>query len=846
MMQQYLRIKADYPDTLLFYRMGDFYEMFHDDAERGAELLGITLTSRGKSTANPIKMAGVPFHSVNQYIQKLIKLSIPVAICEQIGDPTTSKGPVERKVVRVITPGTLTDENLLDARTENILMAVKKFNKGWSMAMLEVSSGRFSAREIPSSESIQSEIDRIQPAEILVGESTDQTENLSTNRLQEVPQWYFSYDRASELLKKQFGVVDLAVFECDQYPEATAVTGALLQYARDVYGAELPHIQSFRIEKPDEFVLLDSHSWRNLEIEATLSGDTKNSLLELFDRCSTTMGARQLRRWFRYPVRNRQEVERRHRIIAHLCEEGRSETSKVNLHKIGDIERIVSRVATRTARPTDLVRLKESLQSVPSLIELIAEGDCQEVIDLCNSMEALPDLTELLSRAIQDEPATMIRDGGVIQQGYDGQLDELIKLRDDSGHALSEMEIRERERTGIKNLRIHFNRVHGYYIEVPRLATEQIPAEYTRRQTTKNTERYITPELREFESQILSAKERSLAREKALYDELLDNLQQFVARIQTTAKTVAEIDVLCNFANRSKTLDLQRPKLVDEPGIAITAGRHLLVESMLSKPFVPNDTELNERNHLLLITGPNMGGKSTYMRQTAVIALLAYTGSYVPADSVTIGPIDRIFTRIGASDDLSAGSSTFMVEMTEMASILHSATQKSLVIVDEIGRGTSTFDGLALAWACAHSLLADVQALCMFSTHYFEITALAESLTGAKNVHLDAVKHGGEIIFLYEVKEGATNQSYGIQVARLAGIPSKVIAVASEKLAELSMSACKQAVQIDEQLYQPSIFDSQAKLISPALDRLGEVQPDNISPREALEILYQLKQLHKD
>ena len=843
MMQQYLSIKADYEDTLLLYRMGDFYELFFEDAEIASKLLGITLTSRGR-TNNRVKMAGVPFHSVNQYIQKLIAQSIPVAICEQVGE-ATNKGPVERKVVRVITPGTLTDDNLLDARSENLLVSAHQIDHTCSLAILEISSGRFSARDYPDLHQIQSEIERIKPAEILVEEGSAFLNSLHSNSVQEIPGWYFSYDRAAELLKKQFGVRDLTAFECERYPVGTAVAGALLQYATDVYGKDLPHIERLQFNNPDDNLQIDHYSWRNLEIESTLTGDTKNSLLSLVDECSTSLGARQLRRWLRFPVRNRQEIERRHQIIEHLLIDSRYEIVRKNLKEICDIERIASRIATKSAKPIDLVRLKETFELVPQLIESVSADECRETAELCHSIRALPELTELLHSAIRVPPAAIMRDGGVIQQGYDDELDALTKLRDDSGLALVEMENRERSRTGIKNLRIKYNRVHGYYIEVSRLVADQLPSDYVRRQTLKHNERFITSELRKFEGRILSAKEKSIAREKLLYDELIENIQRFVSDIQVTARAIAELDVLCNFALLSRELNLTCPVLVDEPQVSICGGRHLLVESVLNTPFVANDTDLNPNDRLLLITGPNMGGKSTYMRQTALIVLLAHTGSFVPATSATIGPIDRIFTRIGASDDLSSGNSTFMIEMTEMATILHNATNRSLVIVDEIGRGTSTFDGLALAWACAKSLLVDVKALCMFSTHYYEITALADTSRNARNVHLDAVQYRGEIVFLYSVKNGATNQSYGIQVARLAGIPSKVISTASNKLSELTDSACQQPSIRMEQPIQPTIFDMLIAPPSPELEKLDEIQPDNLSPREALEFLYELKQLRE-
>ncbi len=844
MMQQYLRIKAEYPDTLLFYRMGDFYELFYDDAEKAAALLGITLTSRSKSSQNPIKMAGVPFHSINQYIRKLIDHSLPVAICEQIGDPRTSKGPVERKVTRVITPGTLTDEDLLDDRTDNLLAAIAALNDHWYFATLDVASGLFAAREMPSEQAIQSEIDRIKPAEILLSEAATYADLFQFKNVQSVPQWYFNLERSIALLKKQFQVRNLSAFECEEHPEASATAGALLQYAIDVWGKELPHIHGLRIERPEDYVLIDAHSWRNLEIEKTLLGDASSSLLTLFDECSTTMGSRLLRRWFRYPVRDHQEIRRRHRIIEHVLDETDSGSVAETLKKIGDIERIASRIATRTVKPIDLVRLKEALQMIPDLVRLLNPHQCSDMAALCKKLDPLDEMTDLLARAIREEPASLLRDGGVIRSGYDTQLDELSQLRDDSGQALVELETRERERTGIKNLKVHYNRVHGYYIEISRLLADQVPQDYTRRQTLKSTERYITEELQAFESRILNAREQALVRERKLYEELVEHLQQFVTQIQSTAQSLAEIDVLCNFAILSRTLKLSCPELADEPGVHIENGRHPLVESVLVKPFVPNSVELNQRDRLLLVTGPNMGGKSTYMRQTALIAMLSYTGSFVPAESVRIGPIDRIFTRIGASDDLVAGNSTFMVEMTEMATILHSATENSLVLVDEIGRGTSTYDGLALAWACAISLLNDVRALCMFSTHYFEITALADEMPGARNVHLDAVEHKGEIVFLYDVKEGAASQSYGIQVAKLAGIPGTVIFEATAKLLELSNSTVAREPERVQGVVQTSIFSEPVKTNSPVLERLIEVEPDELSPREALEVLYELKNLN--
>ena len=817
--------------------------MFHDDAVRGAELLDIALTSRGKSSGVAIKMAGIPVHSVNQYINKLMKASVPVAICEQIGDPAVSKGPVERKVVRVVTPGTLIDDSLLDGRSENLLLAVRNIGDQWGIAQLEISSGRFSAKEISSDESIKSEIERTKPAEILVADNESFLENMDISRFQEVPGWYFNLKRASDLLLSQYGLNDLAVFGCDRYPVATAVAGALLQYAKDVYGKKLPHIQNLRIENPDKYLLIDRHSWRNLEIETTISGKSKGSLLYLLDNCATMMGARQLRRWFRNPVRDHNEINRRHSIIEHFSIKRRQDSLKPHLKKIGDLERIVSRLATKTANPLDLVSMRTSLQILPEVISVVESELCPELAQLCEQIDLLPEIRQLLTDAIKDSPVSTLKEGGVICAGYDKELDELTALRQDSGQALIDMEMREKLRTGIKNLRIQYNRVHGYYIEVSRLLAEQVPADYVRRQTLKNNERYITPELREFENRILSAKDRAISREKQLYSQLLEDLLECIDAIQTTGKAIAEIDLLCNFAERAATLNMTQPEMTESPGICIKGGRHPLVENSMNRPFVPNDTELNDTRRLLLITGPNMGGKSTYMRQTAVITFLAHIGSYVPAAIAQIGPMDRIFTRIGSSDDLTGGSSTFMVEMTEMASILHDATEQSLVIVDEIGRGTSTFDGLSLAWACASSLVQQIRALTMFSTHYYEITGLATQVDHAENVHLDAVEYDGKIVFMYEVKSGATNQSYGLQVAKLAGISKSVLQDAQMKLDELTSTAGHQMTATQAPNRQLPLFEPQPEKPSPVKIRLKEIEPNNLSPREALDLIFELKNL---
>ncbi len=847
MMQQYWSIKANYPDTLLLYRMGDFYELFYEDAETASKLLDITLTSRNKSDSDPIPMAGVPVHSINQYLSKLVRQSVPVAICEQVGDPKTAKGPVERKVTRILTPGTLTDDNLLDARSENILVAVRDHQQVRAIAQIELSSGRFSARVLDDGQTIESELARINPAEILIAENDQTAIDLSDTRVQEVPSWYFACERAARLLKDQLRVQDLSVFDGDRYPEATAVAGALLQYAKDVYASDLPHIRTLRIERSEDHLILDNHSWRNLEIETTLNGDAKGSLMHLFDHCTTSMGARQLRRWFRAPTTDRSEIARRHQIVEHFFDTALLERTKSRLRSIADLERIVSRIATKSASPIDLSALRGSLEALPDLIAEIAPKECPPLAALCEHIVEVPRILEMIASAIRDEPATTLREGGVIREGYDQELDALIRLRDDSDSELSDMEIREQERTGIKNLRIQYNRVHGYSIEISRLSADQVPDDYIRRQTLKNKERYVTAELREFESRILSARERANAKEQALFNDLLDKLLVHVAGLQEIAQALAQIDVLSNFAERAVSLRLNRPSMSDVPGIRIKEGRHPVVENMMKQRFVSNSTELPQDNRLMLITGPNMGGKSTYMRQTALIAFLAHVGSYVPASEAAIGPMDRIFTRIGASDDLASGRSTFMVEMTEMATILHAATKSSLVLVDEIGRGTSTFDGLALAWACAVNLIKDVKAFTMFSTHYFEITALADVLPGIRNVHLDAVEYNGEIVFLYEVKNGSARQSFGLQVARLAGVPDDVIADAITKLDQLTRASEKQASSERPGPQQLSLFNEPAPNQNLKLEKeLEQVDPNELSPREALDFVYRLKKLQSD
>jgi len=842
MMQQFLRIKAEHPQLLLFYRMGDFYELFFDDARRAAALLDITLTARGQSAGEPIPMAGVPFHAVEGYLAKLVKAGESVAICEQIGDPAKAKGPVERQVVRIVTPGTLTEEFLLDERRDQLLAALHHHENRYGLAWLDLSSGRFTVMELDHATGVADELARLKPAELLVSESFAGGALLTEQRgLRRQPPWYFERDAATRLLTAQFGTRDLSGFGCDDLHAAVAAAGCLLQYARDTQRAALPHIGGLKVERRDEALLLDAATRRNLELETNLAGGNDNTLLACIDRCATAMGSRLLRRWLNRPLRDRALLRQRYHCVGVLAENQDAEEVGALLRRIGDVERILARIALKSARPRDLTRLCDALAVLPDLRARLVRLDAPRLSELTQEIGEFPALHALLKRAIIDNPPMVIRDGGVVAAGYDAELDELRQLSENAGQFLIDLETRERARTGIANLKVNYNRVHGFYIELTRSQAEKAPVDYIRRQTLKGAERYITPELKSFEDKVLSARERALAREKLLYDDLLEQLLPQLPGLQTCAAALAELDVLANFAERALRLDLNAPELTEECGIEIRAGRHPVVERTLDTPFVPNDTLLDAARRMLIITGPNMGGKSTFMRQTALIVLLAHIGCYVPAARAVIGPVDRIFTRIGAADDLASGRSTFMVEMTETANILHNATTESLVIMDEIGRGTSTFDGLSLAWACAEHLAREVRALTLFATHYFELTVLPNQLDGVANAHLDAVEHGERIVFLHAVKDGPANQSYGLHVAALAGVPADVIAAARRRLAQLEQDAVRGRDQPPAQ---------QMALFAPADDHpvvreLRKLQPDELAPRAALEFLYQLKELSK-
>jgi len=842
MMQQYLKVKAEYPDELLFYRMGDFYELFYSDAEKAAGLLNITLTARGKSAGSPIPMCGIPYHAADRYLAKLVEKGVSVAICEQIGDPATSKGPVERKVVKLITPGTLSDEALLADNQDRLLAAIHYDGKHFGLASLDLSAGHFSVLEVDTQSELLNELARVNPAELLVADTQNWPDTINKRTgLRKRPEWDFDLDSARRALHKQFQVDSLEGFGCEHLGSALCAAGCLLHYARETQFSDLPHCQSLRLEQKSDSLILDSISRRNLEIDRNLAGGLENTLSAVFDHCSTAMGSRLLKRWLHRPIRQRDQLRLRQQAVTSLIDNYYYEQLQEILQQIGDLERIVARIALRSARPRDLAKLRDALGLLPGLQAVLSSIDSPRLQELSQLIGEHPKLFELLTSAIIENPPVVIREGGVIASAYDEELDELRSLSSSAGEFLNKLEEEEKSRTGISTLKVGYNRVHGYYIEISRLQSEQAPAEYIRRQTLKNAERFITPQLKEFEDRVLSAKSKSLAREKFLYDELLNTLADQLKALQDNAFSLAELDVLCNFAERAQALDLVCPELSLDEGIDIRQGRHPVVEHVLEEAFVANDLQLSPEQNMLMITGPNMGGKSTYMRQTAIIVLLAHTGCFVPAQSALIGPVDRIFTRIGSSDDLAGGRSTFMVEMTETANILHNASKHSLVLMDEIGRGTSTFDGLSLAWASAVYIASHIQAQTLFATHYFELTTLAEQYPNIRNVHLNASEHDQGIVFLHSVEEGPANQSYGLQVAQLAGIPKAVLEQARSKLSQLESEAYKHG-EADSQ--QADLFSVGTP--HPALENLLEINPDELSPRQAHELLYSLIKLVRD
>ena len=841
MMQQYLRIKADYPDTLLFYRMGDFYELFFDDAKKVARLLDITLTARGTSGGAPIPMAGVPYHAAEAYMAKILRDGLSIAVCEQVGDPKESIGPVERQVMRILTPGTVTDAAFLADGQDNLLAAVCVQQDCYGVATLDISSGRFNLLEVKGLEALYGELERLKPTELLISDALD--ENFlrdKKNILRRRSAWEFEPESALRLLTQQMQTHDLEGFGCADLVVAISAAGCLLQYAKETQRTALPHLRALYAERREDSVVLDAATRRNLELTTNLAGGTENTLAAILDHTASAMGSRLLKRWLHRPLRDHALLRERQYSIANLLEERAYAGMHDTLSQSADLERILARVALRTARPRDLAHLRDTLILLPLMQQQLRVGTVALLQLISQQISEYPELSALLEKALVSNPPVVIRDGGVIARGYDAELDELLDLSENAGSFLVELEEREKKRTGFSTLKVGYNRVHGYYIEISRLQAQTAPVDYIRRQTLKNAERFITPELKVFEDKALSSRDKALAREKVLYEALVEIIAQSLTPLMVTASAMAQLDVLANLAERSDSLSLVCPEFATTTQIQITAGRHPVVEAVSLQAFVPNDVRLDAQQRMLMITGPNMGGKSTYMRQIALIVLLAHIGSFVPAREAIIGPIDRIFTRIGAADDLASGRSTFMVEMTETANILHNATASSLVLMDEVGRGTSTFDGLSLAWASASFLAKKLRALTLFATHYFELTLLEEQINTVRNVHLSAVEQGDKIIFLHTVNQGPANQSYGIQVAQLAGVPLPVIQQARHKLAELEDLA-----HHGLQTVQPKQADLLAnlKLLHPAVELLQAVDPDKLTPRDAMDLVYKLCQL---
>ncbi len=848
MMAQYLAIKADHPQTLVFYRMGDFYELFYSDAEKAARLLEITLTRRGNSNGEPVVMAGVPFHSVEGYLARLIKQGESVAICEQVGDVATSKGPVERKVVRVVTPGTLTDTELMNDKAEAILLAVHQGSRHkLGLAWFSVTQGALQLAECAGDE-LEAWVARIGPSELLfsadvtpVFEQRLKAMRLATSfSLTQRPEWQFEAGLGLRKLLQQLNSATLAAWRADEMFCAHAAAGALLSYAEHTQGRALSHVQSIEVQRNDELVDLPVTTRRNLELVQTLRGEDSPTLFSLIDTCMTGMGSRMLKCWLLEPRRERTQAILRLEAIA-VLREGLWQALRGDMKGCSDVERITARIALRQVRPRQLVGLRQSLEKAQVLARRLGGQDTL-LAEIAAGLTPPEGCGELLQRTLLDEPAALVRDGGVIATGHDAELDELRAIQDNCDGFLLELETREKARTGIANLRVQYNKVHGFYIEITQGQLDKVPADYRRRQTLKNAERFITPELKAFEDKALSAQDRALAREKWLYEQMLDALQAHVPALTRLSRALSSLDALCALAERSLTLNWSRPQYMKEPGIEITAGRHPVVESRLAETtggnFIANDTRLGPKQRMQVITGPNMGGKSTYMRQVAIISLLAAMGSYVPAQACRLGPMDAIHTRIGAADDLANAQSTFMLEMTEAAQILHAATPQSLVLMDEIGRGTSTFDGLALASGIAAHLHDRTQAFTLFATHYFELTEFPAKHHCAVNVHVSAVESGADIVFLHEIQPGPASRSYGIQVARLAGMPAGVVNHARHALSSLENQQLQSREQVD--LFAPP---PAAEALAPSAVEaaVAALDPDAMSPREALDALYALK-----
>lgn len=842
MMKQYLRIKADHPDRLLLYRMGDFYELFFDDATHAAQLLDLTLTHRGQANGKPIPMAGVPYHAVENYLARLLKQGESVAICEQIGDPALSKGPVERQVTRIVTPGTVTDEALLDAKTDTLLLALHETKKSLGLAWVDLSGGRFHLLELNDRAELHAALARLNPAEILIQETSAEHLKNVAYPLHVRPAWEFEIEQAKTMLRAQFKTTDLHAFGESDYLTAFSAAGGLLAYLNITQQQSLPHLTTLTLEKNHEHVQLDAATQAHLALFKNQRGTEEHTVFNLLDHTATPMGSRLLKRWLGRPRRDHDALRARQAGLAESLEKKQIDACFQALKKTRDVERIVSRIALKSVRPRDLVHLRETLATLPELHDILKIYTSPVLCALTEGLTPQPELLNLLINTLIENPPVLIRDGGVIAPGFDALLDEYRELSENSTDALKALEEEEKKRSGISTLKFGFNRVHGYYIELSRAqANQTLPEHYQRKQTLKNTERYITAELKTFEEHVLSAESKALARERALYEQLIETLQTHITRLAHTAEALAELDVLNTLAERAQSLNWQAPSFTDEPGIHIEAGRHPVLEALKPNTFIANDLALTPSTNTLLITGPNMGGKSTYMRQTALILLLAHIGSYVPASAARFGPIDKLFTRIGANDDLASGRSTFMVEMTETAYILRHATSKSFVLIDEIGRGTSTFDGVALAYACCAYLTEKTNAYTLFSTHYFELTALEDTYTSIKNVHVDATFNQGRIVFLYRIKPGAATESYGLDVAALAGLPLAVLTHARAHVTHLEPNNNNPRPSA-----LPNVKPTPKPKPSQTLTDLLALDLDALNAREALLLMYRLQAQAED
>ncbi len=848
MIRQYLSIKADYPNDLLFYRMGDFYELFFEDAVVAADLLEITLTSRGKNRGTPIPMCGVPFHAVDNYLSRLVAMGRSAVICEQVGDPNATRGPVERRVQRIVTPGTLTEESLLDATHESVLMAINTYaakHHYAGVAWINLSTGLFSVAATRSRTELSTLVDSVRPTEVLVPEGAKEKWDNATPR--QLDPLRFDSALGTSMLANHFGTKDLTGFGIAKLDLVVGAAAAALTYAQEACRQPLDFIEAIRLHSDSSILHMDAQTRRNLEIDRRIqSSDQHGTLFDVVDFTATPMGSRLVRHWLNEPCRDIEIVRARHEVVEGLLEQRMSDSLAKTLRPVGDLQRIVTRIAMGTATPRDLVRTKVAIQCHSQVLELIEKLDLPNEIEALAQHSGLNKVRNLIERAIVDEPPATSREGGMIAQGFDAALDELRAVRSEASNYLQDLEQRERDRTGVPTLRVGHNRVHGYYIELTRAQSSEVPDDYVRRQTLKNTERFVTQELWEFEEKYLRSESDALEREKRLYADLVATIGESAKQLRQAADALARIDVLNGFAEAAREHGYIRPEFTDSSSLSIEDGKHPVLSAGPGLDFVPNSIDMHEFRRMLVVTGPNMGGKSTYMRQTALIVILAYAGSFVPAKRAVIGPIDGIFTRIGASDDLSGGQSTFMVEMTETANILHNATSSSLVLLDEIGRGTSTYDGLALALAIAHSMAQTVRAFTLFSTHYFELTALAQKLETVHNVHLNAVEHNRKVVFLHSVEDGPASQSYGIHVARLAGIPGRVLQHARNQLHKLEQLAIKSGesnyIDLFEEHLEHEDYDH------PAIERLRQTDLDELSPRAAHELLYELLEtiVHED